>query len=387
VILRDSARIQQEDVQYKRKRHQREGRRSPHPYEPLYTTEDVDRALARFRAVQYGQPMEIPGRGRSGRPALTAYFHDAGHILGSAIVELLVAGGDPPHKLVFSGDLGSANRPFVNDPSTLRNADTVVVESTYGDREHERDPGLLEDTLEVFRRTFEDGGKVVVPSFAVERAQEVMYYLAVSTRDGKLPRVPVFVDSPMAVDVTEVFARFRSWFDDRTRELLEGSSPLRRYVDLRLVRSVEESKALNELREPCVIISSSGMCTGGRVKHHLIQVLPRPECAVVFVGYQAHGTLGRRIVNREKEVRIHGRNWPVRARIHRVDGLSAHADHRGLLRWLGEFGSTPRHVFVTHGEESVALKFAGELRGRFPGAAIEVPAYEASYELPADAGS
>ena len=328
-----------------------------------------------FRGHPYQKEVRLTNR-------VTATFHEAGHILGSAMIELVVEEGGKKHRIVFSGDIGQKDKPFVEDPSTFDHADTVILESTYGNREHAPREDGRATALAAVKHAVESGGRVVVPAFAVERAQEVLYAIGLWTREGLLPRVPVYLDSPMAIDVTKTFARHADWFDDETRELFLGSDPLRDHIELKLTPSVQDSKAINSLRKPCIVVSSSGMCTGGRIKHHLIQCLPREDCSIVFCGFQAKGTLGRQIVDGAEEVRIHGRTWPVNARIFRVEGMSAHADRSGLLGWMDRFHDIPSRVFLSHGEEEAAESLAAELRQRHPGTEIAVPDYGEVFEIP-----
>lgn len=374
VILQDSAKIQLEDLKYKQKRHRQEGRKGKHPYETLYDMDDVAKAMSFFRPVRYEEEIRLTNR-------ITVSFHEAGHILGSAMIRLVVTEDGKQQTIVFSGDIGPVNRPFVNDPTIFEEADTVILESTYGDRDHPEFAGPEGEAVaaEAIEHAIEHGGRVLVPAFAVERAQEVLYHIGRLVRDGKIPRLPVYLDSPMAVNVTGIFRRYRSWFDEQTRELFDGSSPLASALDLVLIKSVAESKALNDLTKPAIIVSSSGMCTGGRIKHHLIQSIHRPECSIVFVGYQARGTLGRAIVEGEEDVRIFGRMWPVRARVFRIEGFSGHADRDGLLTWFDGFRQAPARTFLTHGEEDAAMSLADELRRRHPSCDVIVPEYGAEY--------
>ncbi len=368
VILRDSAKIQAEDAEYKRKRHEREGRKGKHPYEPLYTNGDVDRTMSLFHAVRYGEPVPVDD-------GVAAVYHEAGHILGSAMIELLVQEGGATRRVIFSGDIGQLDKPYVNDPTTFAEADTVVLESTYGNRDHPDISGNADIAAAAVQHAVENKGKVLVPAFAVERAQEVLFHIGELVRAGRIPSIPVFLDSPMAVNVTEIFRKFRSWFDEETKALFTGKHPLIEGLDLKLVRSVAESQELNDIDEACIIVSSSGMCTGGRIKHHLIHSLPHERNCIVFVGYQAHGTLGREIAEGADDVRIHGRRWPVRAKRFRLDGLSAHAGRQGLLDWVDRFETPPKHIFLTHGEEDAALALAKTLRERHPSSEVVVPEY------------
>ena len=270
IIMEDSAEIQEEDAAYKRKRHEREGRKGPHPVEPLYTLADAELAAKLLEGVRYNEPIELSDR-------VTVTFREAGHILGSAILDIVCRNGASENRIVFSGDLGQWDKPLIGDPQFVERADYVVMESTYGDRNH-CDEGTPEDQLAaVAERTLGRGGNLVIPTFAVERAQEMAYYFGQLAHAGRLPKVPIFLDSPMAVDVTEVFRKHRGYLDAQARALFDDGRPPLRYEQLKLVRSVDESKAINYHKGPCIIMSASGMCTGGRIKHHLRYNIGRPE--------------------------------------------------------------------------------------------------------------
>jgi metallo-beta-lactamase family protein len=368
-VLLDSARLQEEDAEFKRARHQREGREGPHPVQPLYTEEDARRTLPLFSAIGFGQRVQAA-------PGLSAVFQEAGHILGSACVRVELEG----LSVLFSGDVGRWGRPIIRDPAGFQPADYLLLESTYGDRLHEHTDRIEQDLAEAVVSTRRAGGNLLVPSFALERTQEVLYYLNQLQSAGRIPHVPVFVDSPMAVEVTEVFLRHAELFDEEMRRLmLTGSSPFS-FPGLTMVRSVQKSKTLNHLRGTAVIIAGSGMCTGGRIKHHLASNIDRRESTVLFVGYQAEGTLGRAILSGARQVRIHGQTRRVRARIRRITGFSAHADRAELERWLGSQSRPPRRLFLTHGEPQAAESLARLLRAR-PGWQVSIPAYGERVEL------
>lgn len=367
IILEDSAHIQEEDARFKRKRHKKEKRKGPHPVEPLYTAADVGLVLPLFKTTPYDRPVPLNDR-------VTAVFHDAGHILGSAMLELTVRENGTSQTVIFSGDVGERDKPIIRDPSVFERADFVVVESTYGARNHP-DVGPVEDQLcDVINSTVSAGGNLIVPTFAVERAQELMYHVGRLSREGRIPHLPVFLDSPMAVDVTDVFRKHRECMDDEAIALLESGEPPLRFSGLKLTRSVGESKAINTLKEPCIIMSSAGMCTAGRIKHHLANNIAKSACTIAFVGYQAAGTLGRLLVDGIDRVRIHGKRHPVKARIAQIHGFSAHADQAGLLAWLGHLKQPPRRVFVTHGDEDAADELAGIVRKK-QGWTVDVPEY------------
>ena len=373
LILRDSAYIQTEDAAYKKRRHRKERRRGKHPEVPLYTVDDVERVLPRFEPAPYHETIRVNDH-------LRVTFHDAGHILGSAIVELSVGQGNGVRRLLFSGDLGQWNKPILRDPAVFTEADYVVMESTYGDRDHDTHETIELQLGTIINETIRGGGNVVIPTFAVERAQELMYHIGRLVHADKIPDVPIFLDSPMAVHATDVFHRHRECFDDETWELIDSGEPPLRFPGLKMVSSVEESKAINELKQPAIIMATSGMCTAGRIKHHLKHNIKRPECSVLFVGYQVRGTLGRQIRDGNPEVRIHGRQWPVRARVEQIHGFSGHADRTALLHWLSSFDSPPRHLFLTHGEEESSMSLAEHVRGEM-GWQVTVPEYRERVEL------
>ncbi len=366
IVLKDSARLQQEDLAFKRKRHRRQDRESPHPYEPLYDENDVAATLSLFTPVPYDEERAIADHVR-----LT--LRNAGHILGSSMVSLEIDDGAQKRTVLFSCDVGRNHSPILQNPVMPTVADYLAVESTYGDRTHQSNASIPDRLAEIIGRTVEDGGNVVIPSFAVERTQELLFHLGRLKEKQAIPDLPVFIDSPMATRVTEVFRKHPHLFDeDSLRLIAEGRHPCD-FPGLKLCRTVDESKAVNQTPGTAIIIAGSGMCTGGRVKHHLVHNIGRPESVVLFVGYQANGTLGRRIVDGEKSVRIHGEYRAVKARVERVHGFSAHADREELLTWMGNIAPPPRHVFVIHGEIKAAEAFASLIHSR-KGWATSVPA-------------
>ena len=373
IMLRDSAEIQLEDVSYKQKRHAREGRKSPHPYEPLYNELDVERTMPLVRACNYGEPLQVT-------PGIVARFFDAGHILGSAMIQIDAMEGTQRRRIVFSGDIGQRDKPIIRDPSVLKDADYVVMESTYGNRNHERAGDVESQLAAVISRTAARGGNVIIPTFAVERAQELLYYFGRLVRAGRIPPLPVFLDSPMAVDVTAIYQQFHDYADEAMWEMINSNQPPLRFPGLTMTRTAEESKRINNLKEPCVIMASSGMCNAGRIKHHLRNNIGREQATILFVGHQGDGTLGRLILDGKKQVRIHGQEYAVRAEIAQIFGFSGHADHDGLVSWISHFERRPRKVFLTHGEEEVALGLAAEIRAKL-GYTVEVPQYQQTVEL------
>jgi metallo-beta-lactamase family protein len=355
IILQDAARLQEEDAAYKKKRHQREGRRGPFPVIPLYTAADVERTLPLFRTVEYEEPVEVA-------PGVTATYYDAGHVLGSAMIKILVRDGAEERSIVFSGDIGRWDRVMLEDHHTFHNPDYVVMESTYGDRNHDDRQDIKEDLAAVVNDAVAAGGHIIVPSFALQRAQEMLYYLNELILAKRIPSIPVYLDSPMAIRVTEVFKRHEKLFDPEMKDFLKnGRSPFD-FPGLHMVQTSGESKQLNYLKGTAMIIAGSGMCTGGRIKHHLVNNISRPEATILFIGYQAIGTLGRQIVDGAKSVRILGVFHSVRARIAQIGGFSAHADRNDLVRWLSTITPNPRRIFVMHGEENAVKKFARFLK-------------------------
>jgi metallo-beta-lactamase family protein len=373
IVLLDTAHIQEEDAAFKLKRHKKEGRVGPHPEIPLYTVEEARRSFPAFENVAYLQPVRL-------NDGISVRFHDAGHILGSSMLSLEARETGRLRRVVFSGDIGQWDRPLVHDPSVFDAADVVVMESTYGDRTH-ADPVGIDVMLEqIIKETAGRGGNVLIPVFALERAQELLFYLGNLVRSDRIPRLPVFLDSPMAVEVTKVFARYSGYLDpDAVRLLQSGRQPFD-FPGLRVITSIEASKAVNAIKTPCVILAGSGMCTGGRIKHHLGLNIECPETTILFVGYQAVGTLGRQILDGRPEVRINGRIFRPKARIAQILGFSGHADRDDLLRWLEAFKTPPGRLFLTHGEEQTSLALAAFLQ-KEKGWPVSVPRFEQTVDL------
>jgi len=355
IALMDAAEIQEEDAAFKKKRHEKEGRLGGRPVAPLYTIEDVQRAMPLVEEVEYGAPVPLGAN-------VSVRFVDAGHILGSAMIEVTERRNGAARTIVFSGDIGQWDMPFVRDPTLFESADYVVMESTYGDRTHE-DRGTIDELLgRAIRETVAAGGNVVIPTFAIERAQDLMYHLSRLVYGKAIPPVPVYLDSPMAREVTQAFERHDEFLDDEARALFRTGRDPFRFPGLTIVRTPDESKAINTAPGPAVIMAGSGMITGGRIKHHVAMNIARPESTILFVGYQARDTLGRQILEGRPEIRILGRTLPVRAKVRKINGFSAHADRLGLARWLDGFKSPPRRLFVTHGDADVAAHFAERVR-------------------------
>lgn len=355
IMLRDSAHIQESDAKWKNQKGKRAGQP---PVEPLYTLEDVEAALALVVPCEYGREVRIDDD-------ITARFTDAGHLLGSASVELWLTENGSHRKVVFTGDLGNIGQPIIRDPQPVYGADYLVTESTYGDRVHEPPVSYTEALAELIDEILGGGGNVVIPSFAVGRTQELLYFMREMKEQGLVKSVPDFqvcVDSPLANEATRIFSGdLRGYLDDEALKAIRDRD-LFTFSNLRLIAGSEESRALNDDRAPKVIISAAGMCDAGRIRHHLKHNLWRKECAVVFVGYQAEGTLGRALLEGAQSVRLFGEEISVRARIVNFKGLSSHADQPHLLAWAKNFDPAPRQTFVVHGQAEVAERYGQLLR-------------------------
>lgn len=367
IILLDSAKIQEEDAEHKRKRHERQGRKGPYPEVPLYTTEDAEACFPLFSHIEYREAERL-GDG------VEATFYDAGHVLGSSVIRVKVRQDGEERIILFSGDIGRPDRPIVCDPTIFDKADYVLIESTYGDRVHKEVSDVKDAIGEVINKTKRAGGNIIVPSFALERSQEVLYYINKLLQDGAIERLKIFLDSPMASRITKVFKEHPELFDKEMRESVRNHESLFDLPDLAMAGTVAESKAINDMKGTVMVIAGSGMCTGGRVKHHLVNNIGRPESTVMFVGYQAVGTLGRSLVDGAEKVRILGERYRVRAKIVRINGFSSHADRDELLEWLVELDAPPRGVFVVHGETDSAQSFGDYVRQE-TGWDVTVPQY------------
>ncbi len=367
IILLDAAHLQEEDARYKRKRHRKERRKAPRPVTPLYRTDDAEKCSSLFYPVPYRHPISL-GKG------ITATFHDAGHVLGSSMITLTVKQNGRERTVLFSGDVGRKNMPILEDPTVFSHADYVLVESTYGDRTHQGPEDVKDALAEVINATMQAGGNIVIPSFALERSQDILYHLNELLLAGRIPHLTVFLDSPMAINITKVFEDHPELFDSQmTERITQQSSPFS-FPGLKMTATTDESKGINRIKGTVAVIAGSGMCTGGRVKHHLSHNITKPQSTILFVGYQAAGTLGRHIVEGAKDIRILGRSHRVRARIARVHGLSAHADRDELLQWLSGLTKAPKAVFVVHGPAERAQHFADYLKEK-KGWSTSAPAY------------
>ncbi len=373
IMLKDSAHIQESDTQWENRKGSRAGR---DPVEPLYTLADADAALALVTSCDYGQMVEVVD-------GIRLRFTDAGHLLGSASAELWLTEEGETRKIVFSGDIGNKNQPIIRDPQYIDRGDYVVTESTYGGRLHQGDGKYKEELAATIDEILGGGGNVIIPSFAVGRTQELLYFIREIKEEGLVKRAPDFqvvVDSPLAREATKIYSGdLRGYLDEEALELVKDGEALFTFPNLVLVEGSEESKALNLDKTPRVIISASGMCDAGRVRHHLKHNLWRPESAVVFVGYQAEGSLGRRLLDGAETVKLFGETIAVRAKITKCEGLSSHADEKGLLAWIDAFSPTPREVFVVHGEAEAAEGYADTLRSR--GLSAHAPDHTEVYDL------
>lgn len=376
IMLRDSAKIQQYDIEYLNRKRKKQ---NLPPLEPIYSLEDAINSLKQFIGLGYERPFTL-------FPGVSLTFYDAGHILGSAIVVLDIEDEDSGSnkRLIFSGDLGRPGRPILRDPTFVKDADILIIESTYGNREHAPLDEASEKLEQIINRTCKRGGRVIVPAFAVGRTQELVYRLhqLVEKRDIS-PNLPVYVDSPLAVDATSIYRLHPEGYDEEVAEFLLGD----RHGDpfgfemMHYTRSTRESKELNFLREPAVIISASGMAEAGRILHHLKNNIEDPNNTILIVGWQAPHTLGRRIVEKQPLVKIFGEEYELKAEVARINGFSAHADRNELLEWAGALGKRPLHTFIVHGEEDASFALASDLQKRLGFKYVHVPELGQSFDI------
>lgn len=365
IMLLDSANIQEMEAEWMSRKLLRKGKK---PVEALYTKEDAEATLPLLVPHDYNEPF-------SPKEGVRINFKDAGHILGSAFIECWLENHGDPKKIVFSGDIGRPRQLIMRDPSIVETADFLFLESTYGNRNHKDEDKSFDELAEAIAYSYQKGEKVIIPAFAVERTQELLYVLYLLRKDGRLPAdMPVFVDSPMAIRATKVFTQHTEYLDRQTRELLDkGENPFE-LPNLKFTLSADESKAINTLAGPAVVISASGMANAGRIKHHLKNNIWKPGVSVVFVGFQAQGTTGRRIVDGAESIRLFGEDFAVKARIFTINGFSAHAGKDQLFDWLEHFRSQQMEIFLVHGEYSGQKIFAEEIRNRF-GFPVHIPDY------------
>ena len=374
IMLADSGHIQEKEIEWVNKKRIRAGKA---PSDPMYTAQDGIDSMELFNGIEYEQEIVIDEN-------IKFVMHDAGHMLGSSIIDIDVTENGRTEKIVFSGDLGNVNMPIIKDPTYIKGVDHLILETTYGDREH----GQIEDQsgkfIQILLDTIERGGNVIIPSFAVGRTQEILYeinkYAAMKGISDRIKKIPVYVDSPLAVNATKIFECNPEYYDDDAlRYLLKGDNPLE-FENLHFITTSDESKALNDDPTPKVIISASGMCEVGRIKHHLKHNLFRPECTVLFVGFQAEGTLGKKILSGEKLVKIFGEEIAVNAEVKYLDAFSGHADKNGLLTWIEKMEKKPKNIFLVHGEFSAQQAFKNTVFDRFKIPCI-IPSYEESYNI------
>ncbi len=406
IVLRDSAKLQEEAAQRWQRRHARQapveeaaraeadeeaGVETSQPLpermrkakpearaetrEAIYGIADVEQTVRQFRSVDYDSPLSVTD-------GVQATFRDAGHILGSAIIELRLTDGADERTVVFSGDLGRGNAPILRDPTPISHADYVLVESTYGNREHAPQEEAVNELVAAIGEVADDEGVLLVPSFAIGRTQELVWMLDELLRDGRIPRLPLYLDSPMASRASDVYLRHPEDYDEETRQLLQaGDSPLE-YPGETYTNTVEQSKAIRSAKRPLMVVASSGMLTGGRIVHHLKDFLPDPKCTLLFIGYQGEGTLGRHIQSGGKTARLDGEEYDVRCRVRSISGFSAHADEHELSAWLSHFAAAgsrgngePKQVFIVHGDPDAAEALATRVRDEL-GMRAHVPQYE-----------
>ncbi len=358
VMLKDSAHIQEKETEWQNKMGYRDQRKPHHEIAPLYTVTQAEAFLRQIESTDYD--IEI-----TPHPSVRCIFRDAGHILGSAIIEVWIRADEGHKKLVFSGDLGQPGHPIVHDPTPIQQADMLLVESTYGNRLHRNMKDTLDELVHVVNDTLQrKGGNVIVPSFAVGRTQDLLFLLIDLYRQGRLGEMDIYVDSPMALAATDITLKHMKLLDKETVSMMQWLTQSSGRPRIHFVQDVEESMRLNNVQHGAIIISASGMCDAGRIKYHLKYNLGRPECSILITGFQAEGTLGRRLVDRVKHVKIFGQDIPVRADIYTIGGLSAHADQAGLMTWLEHFITPPDQTFVVHGESSNAAALAEVIQQR-----------------------
>ena len=354
IVLPDSGHIQEMESEWRNRKRIRAG---DTPREPLYTAGEALSCLKLFKAQNYNQIFEPA-------PGIRVKFMDAGHILGSAMIEIEIEEAKTTTKLVFSGDIGQTNQPIIQDPTHISTADYVIMESTYGDRLHVTREQKIDLLRDLIVKTSKSNGNLIIPAFTIGRTQDLLYHIRTLLHSGTIPRIPVYIDSPMAVSVTEIYRNNPNYYDESTRRLFDANESPFEFPNLHFIRTKEESRGLNENARGAIVISANGMCEAGRILHHLKHNLWRPESNILFVGYQAEGTLGRKLKEGVKVVKIMGEEIAVQAGIHSIEGFSAHADQDELLEWIGAFSSRPQ-VFIVHGETAAQQRFAELIQERY----------------------
>ncbi|MEN6375150.1 MAG: MBL fold metallo-hydrolase [Smithella sp.] len=372
ILLLDSAHIQEVEASWRNKKMQRNGYKAD--VLPLYYIKDAQAVAPLVKARAYDETF-------SPAPGVTVKFQDAGHILGAAIVEIFIQENGSSSKLVFSGDIGRSEQLLMKDPTPISDANFLFMESTYGNRNHKGEEDSLNELAEAINYSYSQGEKVIIPAFAVERTQEILYSLYLLHRTGKLPEnMPVFLDSPLAIQVTEIFRRYRSYLDRETQSLLKnGEDPLD-LPQLKFSLSTEQSMEINQMQGSAIVISASGMANAGRIKHHLRHNLWRPGASIVFVGFQAEGTPGRKMVDGAKRIRILGEDIAINAKIFTIGGFSAHAGHDQLMDWLSNFRNKEMQIFLMHGELTAQEYLADAIRKKY-GFAVDIPEYLEQIQL------
>lgn len=352
VMLKDSGNIQEMECEHKNKYRREKGEEE---LEPLYTLKDAENSMKLFDGYDYNKEIQL-------NESIKIKFRDAGHLLGSAITELFINDNGEEKKIVYSGDLGNKSRPIIKDPSTVYNGDYVIMESTYGDENH-KEGNYFVELIEIIKETINKKGNVIIPCFSIGRTQEILYILNGYVEKGEI-KCKVFVDSPLAKEATEVFKNNEFVFDEEAKKLLNlGDDPLD-FKNLSFTKDVEDSKCINSHKDSCIIISSSGMCDAGRIKYHILNNIEDEKNSIIFVGYQCNGTLGRKILNKDKEVKILGKIKSVNAKVYNINGLSGHADKKGILSWIDGFEGNPKKIILVHGEDKVREKLAQTLENK-----------------------
>lgn len=368
ILLHDSAYLQKEDADWANKK----GTTKHKPAQPLFTAKDVDKTMTQFEPLHYGQDHFVDDK-------LRIKFKDSGHILGSAFIEVTASPGQHRRKILFSGDLGRASRPILHDPVQVYDVDYLVLESTYGNRLHSNVHGI-EELTKVILDSRERGGVLVIPAFSVGRTQTLLYVIRELERDGKIPSMPVYVDSPMAIDATEIFEKRIPEMDLDSRVATLRGEKLFRPKHVVFCRKRQQSKVINNIERHAIIISASGMAVGGRILHHLQMRLPQKQNTVLLIGYQAEGTRGRTILDKKRTVKIHGEDVPIKCKVENIDAFSGHADYNEILAWLMGFNRPPEKTFIVHGEPEASASMAEKIRLHF-GWNVVVPNLEQSFEL------
>jgi metallo-beta-lactamase family protein len=368
ILLKDSAHLQEEDAYWANKK----GYSRHKPAQPLYTVKDAQKSLSFFAPLHYGEGFYIDDTAR-------VKFKDAGHILGSALIDIKTGDDKQGRKVLFSGDIGRPDKQLLKDPVQVFSVDYLILESTYGDRLHD-EISPVDELTRVINESVERGGVLVIPSFAVGRTQTLLYLIRELEEQGKIPSLPVYVDSPMAIDTTDIFRKRISDFDIASRVLTLKGVEIFHPRQLHLCETREQSKAINERQSEAIIISSSGMVTGGRILHHMVQRLPHPESTILFIGYQVSGTRGRTILEGQPSVKIHGRQIPIKARVEKISGFSGHADYNEILAWLLGFDRPPEKTFIVHGEPESSTALAERIRETL-GWEVVIPEFAQSFEI------